>query len=150
MAMKEAYAELPRLKEITGVTTRYKGPRAVRDIARQLGGPCLSTHLALKWLRARYNLAPLENIVASNDFLDSYEWKRLRVQAFAKYGNRCQCCGATAANAQLQVDHIKPRLTHPELALDINNLQVLCHPCNQGKANRQFDFRGCQPEEPTR
>ena len=33
----------------------------------------------------------------------------------------------------MHVDHIKPRLRYPELALDMNNLQVLCAICNHGK-----------------
>ena len=47
----------------------------------------------------------------------------------------------------LEVDHIKPRSTHPELALDFDNLQVLCHDCNQGKGNRDdFAWRSATPE----
>jgi 5-methylcytosine-specific restriction endonuclease McrA len=33
------------------------------------------------------------------------------------------------------VDHIKPRKTHPHLALDFDNLQILCEDDNHGKAN---------------
>ncbi len=69
-------------------------------------------------------------------FLFSYEWRKLRMQALKKHGAKCQCCGASpATGAVMNVDHIKPRKTHPELALDINNLQVLCHECNHGKGN---------------
>lgn len=35
----------------------------------------------------------------------------------------------------MNVDHIKPRKTHPHLALDPSNLQVLCDVCNHGKGN---------------
>src|SRR5690606_15930335 len=52
----------------------------------------------------------------------------------------CMLCQATGI--ELHVDHIKPRSTHPDLALDENNLQVLCKPCNLGKRNRDdADFR---------
>jgi hypothetical protein len=48
--------------------------------------------------------------VASNDFLSSYEWRRLRMQALKLHGAQCQCCGATpATGAVMNVDHIKPR-----------------------------------------
>jgi len=71
------------------------------------------------------------------DFLDSRAWKILRYQVFEKYGNRCQCCGARPSDdITLHVDHIKPKSTHPEIALDLNNLQVLCEDCNVGKINQ--------------
>jgi len=73
---------------------------------------------------------------AEKDFYRSVKWLRLRMQAFERYGNRCSCCGATAEDGvHLHVDHIKPRSTHPELALDLENLQILCDACNLGKSN---------------
>ena len=54
------------------------------------------------------------------------------------------CCGATPDDGVtvICVDHIKPRHTHPALALDPANLQVLCGVCNQGKgAWDTTDFR---------
>jgi 5-methylcytosine-specific restriction endonuclease McrA len=73
------------------------------------------------------------------EFFDSRAWKILRYQAFEKYGNRCQCCGARPSDGiALHVDHVKPKSTHPELSLDLNNLQILCEDCNIGKIN-QFD-----------
>lgn len=72
----------------------------------------------------------------SNAFLDSFEWRQLRMVVLKKYGAKCQCCGATpATNAVINVDHIKPRKLFPELALNENNLQVLCSLCNHGKGN---------------
>lgn len=71
------------------------------------------------------------------EFFNSREWKILRYQAFEKYGNRCQCCGGTPSDGlKMHVDHIKPKSTHPELALDLNNLQILCEDCNVGKINQ--------------
>ena len=69
-------------------------------------------------------------------FLQSYEWRRVRMQALKRYGAKCMCCGATPATGEvMNVDHIKPRRLFPDLALDIDNLQVLCSPCNHGKGN---------------
>lgn len=81
--------------------------------------------------------------IKSDDFLSSYEWRKLRLEALLKYGRRCLCCGNSPdSGAVLNVDHILPRKTHPELALDINNLQVLCNDCNHGKGNwNTTDFR---------
>lgn len=82
----------------------------------------------------------------SNEFLQSYEWRQKRFEALNKYGRRCMCCGATPeTGAIMNVDHIKPRKTHPELALDIDNLQILCHECNHGKGNKyETDFRNLE------
>lgn len=81
--------------------------------------------------------------VASTAFLETYEWRKLRMEALKKYGPKCMCCGATPqTGAVMNVDHIKPRKTWPSLALDINNLQILCHECNHGKGNwDQTDWR---------
>ena len=49
---------------------------------------------------------------------------------------------AESPNVELHVDHIKPRSKHPELELDINNLQILCKDCNLGKSNTDsIDYR---------
>jgi hypothetical protein len=81
--------------------------------------------------------------VSSDAFLSSYQWRKLRMEALIKYGRRCMCCGATpSTGAVMNVDHIKPRKRYPELALEINNLQILCHDCNHGKGNwNETDWR---------
>lgn len=72
----------------------------------------------------------------SNAFLESYQWRRVRMEALIKHKAICQCCGASRkTGAVINVDHIKPRKLYPHLALDLNNLQVLCHECNHGKGN---------------
>lgn len=82
------------------------------------------------------------------EFLSSYAWRSLRFRVLQHYGARCMCCGATPeTGAVMNVDHIKPRRTHPHLALEFENLQVLCHDCNHGKANTVADFRPA-PIEP--
>lgn len=73
----------------------------------------------------------------SDRFYRSYKWRRLRVDALEanrqRYGMlACECCGMIDV-AAFHVDHIYPRSTHPELALDPDNLQVLCDACNIGK-----------------
>lgn len=80
--------------------------------------------------------------VNSAEFLKSFEWRQLRLRALEKYGRACLCCGAVpGAGVVLNVDHIKPRRRFPDLALDIENLQVLCEDCNHGKGNLTVDFR---------
>lgn len=73
----------------------------------------------------------------SRGFYDSQEWKELRYKVLTAHGARCQCCGSTRKDGvQIHVDHIKPRVFHPELALEFTNMQVLCGPCNEGKGSR--------------
>jgi 5-methylcytosine-specific restriction endonuclease McrA len=68
------------------------------------------------------------------NFYASDEWRALRYAAFAAYGRKCGCCGASPeTGAVMHVDHIKPRFTHPQLALELSNLQILCADCNKGK-----------------
>ncbi len=85
--------------------------------------------------------------VVSDSFLSTYEWRRVRMMALKKYGARCQCCGASPADgAVMNVDHIKPRRIFPALALDVDNLQILCAPCNHGKGNWDMtDWREPEP-----
>lgn len=81
--------------------------------------------------------------IASTEFLSSFQWRKLRMEALKKYGPKCMCCGATPLDgAVMNVDHIKPRKLWPSLALKITNLQILCHECNHGKGNwDQTDWR---------
>ena len=79
-------------------------------------------------------------------FFGSPEWKQLRYIALKNANGCCQCCGAKSSmTLQLHVDHIKPRSRYPELALDINNLQVLCQSCNEGKS--AWDDTDWRPSE---
>lgn len=78
-----------------------------------------------------------------DEFLRSFEWRRLRMDVLAERGARCECCGRTAKDGvRLNVDHIKNRKRWPHLALTPSNLQVLCEDCNHGKGNKYVtDFR---------
>jgi 5-methylcytosine-specific restriction endonuclease McrA len=71
------------------------------------------------------------------------------MEALKKYGARCQCCGATAADGvRINVDHIKPRKLFPHLALSLDNCQILCQPCNHGKGNWDMtDWRDAEPTQ---
>ena len=74
--------------------------------------------------------------VDSRVFLESKVWKRLRYKALKENSNKCQCCGASpSTGAVLNVDHILPRRLFPNHALQLENLQVLCSDCNEGKGN---------------
>lgn len=67
-------------------------------------------------------------------FYSTKAWKHVRYAALEKYGNFCSCCGrGPAQGVILHVDHIRPRSVYPDLALNIDNLQILCADCNMGK-----------------
>lgn len=86
--------------------------------------------------------------VRTKEFLSTRAWRALRYKAIREYGARCMCCGASReTGAVINVDHIKPRRLYPELALDINNLQILCGDCNAGKGN--WDETDWRPVEKT-
>jgi 5-methylcytosine-specific restriction enzyme A len=72
-------------------------------------------------------------------------WKALRFQAKRRDGFKCVLCGATG---RLNVDHIKPLRTHPELAFDLANLQTLCVPCHSAKTKTEVGFE--TPTDPRR
>lgn len=78
----------------------------------------------------------------ASSFYASWEWKKVRYEAIKKYEQRCMCCGWRVGDTEygyLVVDHIKPRSRFPALALDVNNLQILCNDCNMGKSNDSID-----------
>jgi len=80
--------------------------------------------------------------IAGSSFLESLEWKKLRRSVVLHYGRKCMKCGTTPKNPRYtHVDHIKPRKTHPDLALEFSNLQVLCCRCNKRKGNSVADYR---------
>ena len=69
------------------------------------------------------------------------EWREIRQRVISHYGGRCMCCGKVPDHG-INVDHIKPRKFFPELALDFDNLQILCSRCNKAKGNRHHtDYR---------
>ena len=60
----------------------------------------------------------------------SERWKAVRLLAKRRDNWRCVQCGA---RGRLEVDHIRPIRTHPELAYEISNLQSLCPACHARK-----------------
>lgn len=80
-------------------------------------------------------------------FYDTPEWQALRYKALRLNNGKCELCGhGKRDGAKLHVDHIKPRSLHPELELELSNLQVLCEPCNLGKSNKDDTDWRAMPE----
>lgn len=57
-------------------------------------------------------------------------WKTLRMEILERDGFRCRSC---KCGGRLEVDHIKPVRTHPELSYEPANLQSLCPSCHTKK-----------------
>lgn len=76
-------------------------------------------------------------------FYQAREWLHVRYLAILRSDGCCEACGRGKRHkVSLHVDHVKPRSKYPELALELNNLQVLCADCNLGKSNiDQTDWR---------
>lgn len=67
-------------------------------------------------------------------FYSSREWKDMRYRALARDGYCCTNCGVSVrGKGQSRVDHIKPKKTHPELALVLTNLRTLCAACDNAR-----------------
>lgn len=117
-------------------------------LAEKKSGPVI--YPAIHSFEAPASKPPKQKYVDPNgpDFLTSYAWRTLRMQALKLYGPVCMCCGDSPANgAVMNVDHIRPRKHFPNLALSIDNLQILCGACNQGKCNwDETDWRPTEPD----
>lgn len=80
-------------------------------------------------------------------FYKSKAWKQCREVVLQRDHHLCQPClkmqRVTAANT---VHHIKPLEEHPELALDIDNLESICPSCH----NKEHPEKGSNKEVPQR
>ena len=70
-------------------------------------------------------------------------WQVLRHQVLERDGWKCRGCGE---RRRLEVDHIKPVRTHPELSFDPRNLQVLCGVCHAQKTRIECGHKEKSPE----
>lgn len=121
-------------REICTLSAKQGRPRRLRHCyVISAGGPMKRRHSKPRG----YQKPKRKRFMVRDDFLGTYEWRRLRMEVLKERGARCECCGASPHDGVtvLNVDHIKPRLTFPELAMEKSNLQVLCSPCNHGKGN---------------
>lgn len=69
-------------------------------------------------------------------------WKAVRNLAKRRDGFACVKCGAAG---DLEVDHIKPIRSHPDLAFDLGNLQTLCVPCHSRKTRIEVGLDDLDP-----
>lgn len=117
---------------------KQKAKQDLHDIKNKSSGVLyIKDNLIIEESKSNIHYTRCNIDVTTHEFLSTYEWRTIRMEAIILHGSKCQCCGASpkTSNVVINVDHIKPRLKFPKLALDINNLQVLCNVCNQGKGN---------------
>lgn len=87
--------------------------------------------------------------VNSKDFYTSREWRQIRYEAIKLHHGVCMCCGRSPSEhgVVLHVDHIQPKSLRPDLALRLDNLQVLCEDCNLGKSNHDsIEWEGIEED----
>ncbi len=84
----------------------------------------------------------LRERIEYENFYRSPEWGVLRdafLQAQKKV-NGWYICGLCSkpifSETDLTIDHIKPRSKFPNLATEISNLRIACHPCNSSKGDK--------------
>ena len=70
-------------------------------------------------------------------------WKVLRMAILERDGFRCKACGV---GGRLEVDHIKPVRTDPELSYEPGNLQALCAACHTRKTRLECGHPDMAPE----
>lgn len=80
----------------------------------------------------------VENMICSmmkfECYPSRYKFRRLAMlQLVWDHGEICMNCGS---GENIEIDHIKPESLYPELALDYENIQLLCRRCNASKGNR--------------
>lgn len=65
-----------------------------------------------------------------------WDWQyKYKNYVLNKYNQTCVDCGCTE---NLEIDHILPVKTYPELAFELDNLQVLCSSCHKQKSSKEF------------
>ena len=70
-------------------------------------------------------------------------WKALRLQALERDDWKCRKCGT---RQRLEVDHVEPVRTRPDLAWTLSNLQVLCGRCHAYKTRIEMGLKPISPE----
>jgi 5-methylcytosine-specific restriction endonuclease McrA len=69
-----------------------------------------------------------------NNWRSSNEGKIWKQNQFEIIGRKCSLCeDLLPSAAHFHIDHILPLSKHPDKALELSNLQLLCSPCNLRK-----------------
>jgi 5-methylcytosine-specific restriction protein A len=63
----------------------------------------------------------------ASDAIRGKRWDVVRFEAKRRDGFKCVECGK---RGRLEVHHVLPVRTHPQLAFDMSNVKTLCVPCH--------------------
>jgi 5-methylcytosine-specific restriction enzyme A len=79
-------------------------------------------------------------LIKENNLMKFYkgkEWKALRMEALERDHYECQSCKRKGKYSRAKnVHHIKEVKTHPELALNLDNLECICIQCHNDEHKR--------------
>lgn len=96
-----------------------------------------------KRIRKYFDTLQKETESKSTKELRTRRWHFFREQVILRDGGECQRCLALHGEHvyyPLEVHHIKPRKTHPELMYDPDNVVTICKSCNAHLALNGIDF----------
>jgi 5-methylcytosine-specific restriction protein A len=101
------------------------------------------------WVWAVASVTSSADAIVTDLFLKSSAWRTVRVLALKRDHYRCVKCGEDVSHpGKSRVDHIKPRSTHPHLALALFNLRTLCGWCdNQAHREKRSNSKTGERQE---
>lgn len=95
----------------------------------------------VKYRTKQLALERKERLDETHQFYSSPEWNLIRKQIIKESGRVCaECNKYIRSNEDVTVDHIRPRSKYPHLALEKQNLRVLCRSCNASKGDRDSEI----------
>jgi 5-methylcytosine-specific restriction endonuclease McrA len=68
-----------------------------------------------------------------DDWRDSDEGKNWKRRKYEEQERKCALCGSYVNIHHAHIDHIKPIIKYPDLALNLHNLQLVHPKCNKKK-----------------
>lgn len=90
------------------------------------------------------------NLVRSDKLMKFYKskaWLTLRQEALKRDHYECQSCKRKGKYRRAKnVHHIKEVKKHPELALDLDNLESICIPCHNDEHKRLEKYQENKPK----
>jgi hypothetical protein len=128
------------------IVHKMPGWRLVRDGLLDYHGDAYTAAGVLAGLTFEQKAIVREVLQARiNDYLDTRKYPfgdstndavrgSVRYEVLKRAGGRCELCGESARNVQIDVDHIIPRSKGG--SNDATNLQALCRTCNAQKRDR--------------